>query len=157
MVGLKKILLLLLLGVSFVFCEETLPVYRLDKKNRIVETPAGELTKADWVKALPVPKPRGKRASKEPPRYVPVSCRLGTVYVKRADFARFVQESGDLSGEYASPTGSVFLKKSPNNPKRFNVVIQNGPAGKRAEIEMGDLEIHMTGRLSRSPISISAR
>lgn len=146
----KKIaLLFLLLGASGAFCEETLSVYRLDKRNRVVETPAGELTKADWVRPLSVPKERGNRGSNEPPRYVPVSCKLGTVYVKRADLARFEQESGDLSGEYASSTGSVFLKKSPNNPKRFNVVIQNGPAGNRAEIEMGDLEIHATGRLSR--------
>lgn len=79
---------------------------------------------------------------KVPPKFVPIECKHGKVWVKRADLARFQQESLDLSGEYASSTGSVFLKKSPNNPKRFNVVIQNGPFGNRAEIEMGNLEIH---------------
>lgn len=83
------------------------------------------------------------RDSKNPPRFVPIDCRLGKkVYVNRADLARFLQEAKDLSGEYASSSGSVFLKKSPNNPKRFNVIIQNGPFGERAEIEMGNLEIH---------------
>jgi len=88
---------------------------------------------------------------KEPPKFVPIDCKLGTVWVKRADLARFQQEALDLSGEYASATGSVFLKKSPNNPKRFNVVIQNGPEGDRAEIEMGNLEMRESnghGRLS---------
>ena len=82
------------------------------------------------------------RKPKEPPRFVPIDCRLGKVYVKRAELARFQQESKDLSGEYASATGSVFLRKSPNNPKRFDVIIQNGPVTERSEIEMGNLEIH---------------
>ena len=83
------------------------------------------------------------RKSKNPPRFVPIECKLGKkVYVKRAELARFQQEAKDLSGEYASATGSVFLRKSPNNPKRFDVIIQNGPATERSEIEMGNLEIH---------------
>ncbi len=92
-----------------------------------------------------------ERESTEPPKFVPIDCKLGNVWVRRADLARFQQEAKDLSGEYASATGSVFLKKSPNNPNRFNVVIQNGPEGNRAEIEMGNLEIRESnghGRLS---------
>ena len=65
---------------------------------------------------------------KEPPRFVPIQCKLGEVWVKRADLARFQQASIDLSGEYASSTGSVFglsscaaftIEMSP--PKRWNV------------------------------------
>lgn len=82
------------------------------------------------------------RELEEPPRFVPIECRIGKVYAKRAELARFLQEAKDLSGEYASSTGSVFLRKSPNNPARFNVIIQNGPFTERAELEMGNLEIH---------------
>ena len=78
---------------------------------------------------------------KEPPRFVPIQCKLGEVWVKRADLARFQQASMDLSGEYASATGSVFLKKSPTNPRYFSFVIQNGPFGYRAELEASNLEL----------------
>lgn len=109
-----------------------------DRKGRVVKDKKGR------------PKTKTKRKKKEvwvevdssePPKYVPIDTKYGTVWVRRAELARFQQESQDLSGEYASATGSVYLKKSPNNPKRFNVIIQNGPESGRAEIEMGNLEI----------------
>lgn len=78
---------------------------------------------------------------KEPPRFVPIQCKLGEVWVKRADLARFQQASIDLSGEYASGTGSVYLKKSPTNPRYFSFVIQNGPFANRAELEASNLEL----------------
>ena len=109
-----------------------------DKKGRVVKDKKGRVkTKTKkkkvvtWIEVDP----------KEPPTYVPIDCKYGTVWVRRAELARFQQEALDLSGEYASATGSVFLKKSPNNPKRFDIVIQNGPESARAEIEMGNLEI----------------
>lgn len=109
-----------------------------DKKGRVVKDKKGNpKTKVKkkkvvkWVEVEP----------SEPPRFVPVDCKFGNVWVKRADLARFQQESKDISGEYASATGSVFLKKSPTNPRYFSVVIQNGPENERAEIEMGNLEV----------------
>jgi uncharacterized protein YndB with AHSA1/START domain len=63
------------------------------------------------------------------------------VWVKRADLARFKQASLDLSGEYASSTGSVILKKSPTNPRYFSFTIQNGPFGGRAELEASNVEL----------------
>ncbi len=79
---------------------------------------------------------------KEPPRFVPIQCKYGDeLWVKRADLARFKQSSADISGEYASSTGSVFLKKSPTNPRFFTVVIQNGPATGRAELEASNIEL----------------
>jgi hypothetical protein len=77
----------------------------------------------------------------EPPRFVPIQCKLGEVWVKRADLARFKQASLDLSGEYASSTGSVILKKSPTNPRYFSFTIQNGPFGGRAELEASNVEL----------------
>ena len=77
----------------------------------------------------------------EPPRFVPIQCKLGEVWVKRADLARFKQASLDLSGEYASSTGSVILKKSPTNPRYFSFIIQNGPFGGRAELEASNVEL----------------
>ena len=77
----------------------------------------------------------------EPPRFVPIQCKLGEVWVKRADLARFKQASLDLSGEYASATGSVVLKKSPTNPRYFSFTIQNGPFGGRAELEASNVEL----------------
>lgn len=109
-----------------------------DKKGRVVKDKKGkpktriQKKKVEkWVEVEPT----------EPPRFVPIDCKLGQVWVKRADLARFQQESKDLSGEYASATGSVTLKKSPTNPRYFSVVIQNGPFGERSEIEMGNLEM----------------
>ncbi|MCQ2093111.1 MAG: hypothetical protein MJY85_10590 [Fibrobacter sp.] len=87
----------------------------------------------------------------EPPRFVPIQCKFGDVWVKRADLARFQQASADISGEYASSTGSVFLKKSPTNPRLFTVVIQNGPFGGRAEFEASNIplqESHGYGRMT---------
>ena len=78
---------------------------------------------------------------KEPPRFVPIQCKMGEVWVKRADLARFQQASMDLSGEYASSTGSVTLKKSPTNPRYFSFTIQNGPFGGRAELEASNVEL----------------
>ena len=77
----------------------------------------------------------------EPPRFVPIQCKLGEVWVNRADLARFKQASLDLSGEYASSTGSVVLKKSPTNPRYFSFTIQNGPFGGRAELEASNVEL----------------
>lgn len=77
----------------------------------------------------------------EPPKFVPIQCKLGEVWVKRADLARFKQASLDLSGEYASATGNVVLKKSPTNPRYFSFTIQNGPASGRAELEASNVEL----------------
>ena len=77
---------------------------------------------------------------KAPPRYVPVNCKFGDVWVKRSELDRFKQEYADLSGEYVSQTGRVILKSSPSNASRFNIVIQNGKNDSVAEIEMGNLE-----------------
>jgi len=117
-----------------------------DKKGRVVKDKKGRpKTKTKrkkvvtWVEVDPA----------EPPKYVPIDCKLGSMWVRRAELARFQQEALDLSGEYASATGSIYLKKSPNNPKRFDIVIQNGPEGNRAEIEMGNLEIREAGNNAR--------
>ena len=83
-----------------------------DKKGR-VKTKTKKKKVVTWVEQDP----------KEPPKFVPIDCKYGNVWVRRAELARFQQEALDLSGEYASATGSIFLKKSPNNPKRFDVVI----------------------------------
>lgn len=77
----------------------------------------------------------------EPPKYVPIRCRFGEVWVKRGDLARFLQEARDIGGVYASSTGTVVVKRSPNSPKKFSIVIRNGNVDERAEIEMGDLEV----------------
>ena len=63
---------------------------------------------------------------KVPPRYVPVNCKFGDVWVKRSELDRFMQEYADLSGEYVSETGRVVLKSSPSNASRFNIIVQNG-------------------------------
>ena len=147
--------------------DESAPIGQLSKSDWIKELPIpkDKVQKVSWVKETvevtdrkgrPVKDKKGRvktktkkkkvvtwveQEPKEPPTYVPIDCKLGTVWVRRAELARFQQEALDLSGEYASATGSVYLKKSPNNPKRFDVTIQNGPEGNRAEIEMGNLEI----------------
>ena len=77
---------------------------------------------------------------KAPPRYVPVNCKFGDVWVKRSELDRFMQEYADLSGEYVSETGRVVLKSSPSNASRFNIIVQNGKDDNVAEIEMGNLE-----------------
>lgn len=155
------LLFLLCFFVVFSFGQETLPVYKKVKNKIDVENPAGELSKSDWIKELPIPKEKvkkvyyvkdkkNKKKKKKqvkwvmqdpatPPEYVPIDCKFGKLFARRADLARFKQAALDLSGEYASATGSIFLKKSPNNPKKFNIIIQNGPVGDRAEIEMGDV------------------
>ena len=109
-----------------------------DKKGRVVKDKKGKpkmKTKrkkvVTWVEKEP----------SEPPTFVPVDCKFGQLWARRADLARFMQAAKDISGEYASATGSVFLKKSPTNPRYFSIVIQNGPVSERAEIEMGNLEI----------------
>ena len=78
-----------------------------DKKGRVKKDKKGNpKTKMQrkrvvtWEKVQP----------SEPPRFVPIQCKLGEVWVKRADLARFKQASLDLSGEYASSTGSVIRK-----------------------------------------------
>ena len=101
-----------------------------DKKGR-PKTKLQRRRVETWVKVEP----------KEPPRFVPIKCKLGEVWVKRADLARFQQASIDLSGEYASGTGSVVLKKSPTNPRYFSFTIQNGPFGERAELEASNVEL----------------
>ncbi len=109
-----------------------------DKKGRVKKDKKGNpKTKMQrkrvvtWEKVQP----------SEPPRFVPIQCKLGEVWVKRADLARFKQASLDLSGEYASSTGSVILKKSPTNPRYFSFTIQNGPFGGRAELEASNVEL----------------
>ena len=101
-----------------------------DKKGR-PKTKVKKRRVVTWEKVEP----------KEPPRFVPIQCKYGEVWVRRADLARFQQASMDLSGEYASSTGSVILKKSPTNPRYFSFVIQNGPFGNRAELEASNLEL----------------
>lgn len=109
-----------------------------DKKGRVKKDKKGNpKTKMQrkrvvtWEKVQP----------SEPPRFVPIQCKLGEVWVKRADLARFKQASLDLSGEYTSSTGSVILKKSPTNPRYFSFIIQNGPFGGRAELEASNVEL----------------
>lgn len=109
-----------------------------DKKGRVKKDKKGNpKTKMQrkrvvtWEKVQP----------SEPPRFVPIQCKLGEVWVKRADLARFKQASLDLSGEYASSTGSVILKKSPTNPRYFSFTIQNGPFDGRAELEASNVEL----------------
>ena len=103
---------------------------RKDKKGR-PKTKIQRKRVVTWEKVEP----------KEPPRFVPIQCKLGEVWVKRADLARFKQASMDLSGEYASATGSVILKKSPTNPRYFSFTIQNGPVNGRAELEASNVEL----------------
>lgn len=155
--------------------DESAPVGQLSKSDWIKELPIpkDKVQKVSWVKETvevtdrkgrPVKDKKGRvktktkkkkvvtwveQEPKEPPTYVPIDCKFGNLWVKRADLARFQQESKDISGEYSSKTGSVFLKKSPTNPRYFNVIIQNGPEGNRAEIEMGNLEIRETNGHAR--------
>lgn len=122
------------------------------KKTRVVKEKVEVKDKKGRVKkdkkGRPVMKVKKKKVTyyelvtpTEPPRFIPIDCKFGTLWVKRADLARFRQASMDLSGEYASNSGSVFLKKSPTNPRLFSIVIQNGPFGNRAELEASNLEI----------------
>ena len=119
-----------------------------DKKGRVVKDKKGNpKTKVKKKKVVNYV----MEDPKEPPKFVPIDCKMGQVYVRRSELARFQQESLDLSGEYASATGSLFLKKSPNNPGKFTVIIQNGPLGDRAEIEMSEIVMDESpngGRLS---------
>lgn len=119
-----------------------------DKKGKVVKDKKGKpKTKVKKKKVVNYV----MEDPKEPPKFVPIDCKIGQVYARRSELARFQQESMDLSGEYASATGSVFLKKSPNNPGKFTVTIQNGPLGDRAEIELSDIvmeESQNGGRLS---------
>ncbi|MCF0216778.1 MAG: hypothetical protein HUK21_09940 [Fibrobacteraceae bacterium] len=150
--------------------DESTPVAVLTQTDWIKELPIPKIKvkKVTWVTEKTAPEPdnpkdkNGKKKKKnkkkpkpkkkkvityveedppEPPRFVPIECKFGKVMVKRSDLARFQQQSQDLSGEYASKTGSIFLKKSPTNPRLFNIVIQNGPFGNRAEFEMGNVEM----------------
>ncbi len=110
----------------------------LDKKGREVKDKKGRVkmkTRRRKVVTWELREPS------EPPKYVPIQCKLGAVWVKRADLARFKQASMDLSGEYASATGSVILKKSPTNPRYFSFTIQNGPLSGRAELEASNVEL----------------
>lgn len=124
--------------------KEKVPV--LDKKGRPVKDKKGK------------PKMKVKKTRiiqweyvepSEPPRFVPIQCKFGDVWVKRADLARFQQASADISGEYASSTGSVTLKKSPTNPRLFTIVIQNGPFGGRAEFEASNVEYRESNGFGR--------
>lgn len=120
------------------------------KKFRIVEDTVFVMKKGQKVydkKGNPKFKIKKKKVDywekvepSEPPKYLPIQCKLGDLWVKRADYARFKQASQDLSGVYASPTGSVTLKKSPTNPRFFTVIIQNGPESGRAELEASNVE-----------------
>lgn len=89
----------------------------------------------------------------EPPRFVPIDCKYGALWVKRADLARFQQAAQDLSGEYASATGRVVLKKSPTNPRQFTFIIQNGPESGRAELEASNVEMREAGGQGRMTYS----
>lgn len=89
----------------------------------------------------------------EPPRFVPIDCKYGQMWVKRADLARFKQASLDISGEYGSATGRVVLKKSPTNPRLFTVVIQNGPESGRAELEASNIEMRESNGRGRMTYS----
>jgi hypothetical protein len=79
--------------------------------------------------------------SKNPPEYVPVTCKFGSGFVRRGDLARFQQEAAELSGVYESETGRVWLQKSPNSPGKFSLVISNGNGADLAEFEAGNLEM----------------
>jgi hypothetical protein len=121
----------------------------------------GTLIYADWISEQPVPpqkvkkityekNAKGKRVkqerwvevqSKNPPEYVPVTCKFGSGFVRRGDLARFQQEAAELSGVYESETGRVWLQKSPNSPGKFSLVISNGNGADLAEFEAGNLEM----------------
>lgn len=122
------------------------------KKTRVVKEKVEVKDKKGNVKKDKKGRPKMKTVKKkvvyyelvtpsEPPKFVPIDCKYGPVWVKRADLARFKQASLDISGEYASATGRVVLKKSPTNPRLFTVVIQNGPETGRAELEASNIEM----------------
>lgn len=122
------------------------------KKTRIVKEKVAVKDKKGKVKKDKNGRPKMKVVKKkvvyyelvtpsEPPRFVPVDCKYGQLWVKRADLARFKQASLDISGEYGSSTGRVVLKKSPTNPRLFSVIIQNGPESGRAELEASNIEM----------------
>ena len=80
-----------------------------DKKGKVVKDKKGKpKTKVKKKKVVKYV----MEDPKEPPKFVPIDCKMGKVYARRSELARFQQESMDLSGEYASATGSLFLKKS---------------------------------------------
>lgn len=116
-----------------------------DKKGNIVKDKSGK--PKFKVKSRKVV--TWEKVSGEPPKFVPVQCKFGDVWAKRADLARFKQAAADLSGVYVSATGSVILKKSPTNPRLFSVVIQNGPESGRAELEASNLEMKEVNGKSR--------
>lgn len=124
--------------------KEKVPV--LDRKGREVKDRKGRVkTKTKRRKVVTWE----LRTPSEPPKFVPIQCKLGSVWVKRADLARFKQASMDLSGEYASSTGSVVLKKSPTNPRYFTFTIQNGPVSGRAELEASNVELRESNGRAR--------
>lgn len=147
---------------GFLFAQQSLPVYASANDKAKVR---GEITYADIVEELPIPKKKKKKViyvknkkgkkkrkviyeeftPKEPPAFIPVKTRFGKGYVRRADFARFKERAADLSGRYASTSGHVILEKSPNSPGKFNVTIQNGPVRERAEIAFGNAKITDVG------------
>lgn len=150
-----KILFLILGLVYFGFCAEGLSFYKNPSEKKLL----GTLFYADTLKELPIKPEKKKQVSyvkdkkgkkkkviryveveqTEPPEFVPVKCKYGTGYVKRAEYARFKERAQDLSGIYESATGRVHLLKSPNNPGKYSVKIFNGAGEDRAEFEAGNL------------------
>lgn len=162
---LKKILLFVCFITVFSF-SQNLNVYRKSTDSSAV---LGVLNHSDWVKEQPIPVKKIKKTyyvkdkkgrktkkvkyetvtSNEPPRFVPVKCKYGSGYVNRADLARFFERAMDISGTYSSETGSAVLRKSPNSPGKFSLVILNGSDRERAEFEVGNLEVKEANGHSR--------
>ena len=150
--------LIFVLLLCFFSHSQVLSVY---KKPAPQSPILGELNHSDWLTEMPIPEKKvkktyfvkdkkGKRVKrvkyetlvpKEPPQFVPIKSKFGSNYAKRADLARYLERKADISGTYSSSTGSVVLKKSPNNPGLFTIIILNGPELDRAEFEASDLSV----------------
>ena len=162
---LKKALLFVFVLAIFASAQN-LTVYR---KSDVSSPALGVLSHSDWVKELPIPPQKVKKTyyvkgkkgrkkkmtsyetvvPKEPPRFVPIKCKFGSGFANRADLARFLERVMDISGTYSSATGSAVLRKSPNSPGKFSLVILNGTESDRAEFEVSDLEVKEVNGHSR--------
>lgn len=162
---LKKVLLFVCLFTVLV-CAQNLTVY---KKGADTSPILGELNHSDWIHELPIPAKKVKKTTyvkdkkgrkkkkviyetvtpKEPPRYVPIKCKFGSGYADRANLARFIERSMDISGTYSSESGSAVLRKSPNSPGKFSLVVLNGTDNDRAEFEVSNLELKEVNGHSR--------
>lgn len=128
--------------VSYEADKKKLKACQAEKTAKKVKACQKKVKKKKVVKMVEV-----ERTS--PPEYIPVKTRLGEGFVRRADLARFKERASDQSGKYSSLTGHVILEKSPNNPGKFNITIQNGPVNGRAEIAAGGVPVQHNGSHER--------